>query len=83
MKRWTVRDRLGNEVYLTQGRWDHIVQPFNHPEMQDSLNPEKYRYVKAFAGLAEENTHVVAIVMFRFREGEGGRPVPNNYIVTA
>lgn len=100
MKRWTVRDRLGNEVYLTQERWEHIVQPSNHPEMlghedrlketiqlgqrkQDSLNPEKYRYVRAFAGLADENTHVVAIVLFRFREGEGGKPVPNNHVVTA
>jgi hypothetical protein len=33
--------------------------------------------------LGEENTHIVAIVLFRFREGDGGRPVPNNYIVTA
>ena len=100
MRRWTVRDRFGNEVYLTQERWDHIVQPFNHPEMlayesnlkatiqlgqrkQDTLNPEKYRYVRAFTGLAEENTHIVAIVLFRFAEGDAGRPVPNNYIVTA
>jgi hypothetical protein len=50
---------------------------------QDGLNSRKYRYVKALAGLAENNTHVVAIVLFRFREGEGGKPVPNNYIVTA
>jgi hypothetical protein len=100
MKRWTVRDHVGNEVYLTQERWEHIVQPFNHPEMlahegqlketiqlgqrkQDALNPEKYRYARAFTGLAEENTHIVAIVLFRFRESDGGRPVPNNYIVTA
>ena len=50
---------------------------------QDPLNPEKYRYVRAFTGLAEENTHVVVIVLFRFSESEGGRPGPNNYIVTA
>jgi len=30
--RWTVCDRYGNEVYLTQERWQHIVEPFNHPE---------------------------------------------------
>ena len=50
---------------------------------QDPLNPHKYRYVKAFVDLAQDNTHIIAIVLFRFGEGEGGRPVPNNYIVTA
>ena len=100
MKRWTVRDRYGNDIYLTQERWEHIVQALNHPEMlayeshlqetiqsghrnQDPLNPQKYRYVKAFADLAEDNTHIVAIVLFRFSEGEASKPVLNNYIVTA
>lgn len=100
MKRWTVTDRYGNAIYLSQERWEHIVQSLNHPEMlayeshlqetiqsgqrkQDSFNPHKYRYVKEFADLAEDNTHIVAIVLFRFSEGEEGKPVPNNYIVTA
>jgi len=99
-KRWTVRDRYGNEVYLTNERWKHITEPTNHPEMldyeehlketvrtgkrkQDPLNPQKYRYVKAFDDLAEDNTHIIAIVLFRFQEGPDGRPVPNNFIVTA
>jgi hypothetical protein len=50
---------------------------------QDVLNPQKYRYVRAFGDLAKDNTHIVAIVLFRFGEGEAGGPVPNNYIVTA
>jgi len=50
---------------------------------QDSLNPHKYRYVKAFEDLPEGNTHIVAIVLFRFRGSEVGEPAPNNYIVTA
>ncbi|MCL4303488.1 MAG: hypothetical protein KJ077_47820 [Anaerolineae bacterium] len=99
-RRWTVRDRYGNDIYLTQERWEHIVQPLNHPEMlayethlketiqsgqrkQDLLNPQKYRYLKEIANLAEDNTHLVAIVLFRFNEGEEGKPTPNNYIVTA
>ena len=41
---------------------------------------QKYRYVQA---LAAANTHLVAIVLCTFSEGPGGRPVPNNYIVTA
>ena len=32
-RRWTVRDRLGNEIYLTHERWEHIIESFNHPEM--------------------------------------------------
>jgi len=32
---WTVRDRYGNDVYLTQERWKHIVEPINHPEMSE------------------------------------------------
>ena len=50
---------------------------------QDALQPQKYRYVKAFDDLAAENTHLVAIVLCRFSAGEDGKPIPNNYIVTA
>jgi len=50
---------------------------------QDSLNPPKYRYVNPFDDLAEDNTHIIAIVLFRFSEGPGGKPIANNYIVTA
>ena len=99
-KRWIVHDRGGREIYLTHERWEHIINPHNHPEMsayeeqlketirsgarqQDSLNPLKYRYMKAFDGLAENNTHIVAIVLFRFSTDENGTLLPNNYIVTA
>lgn len=99
-RRWAVRDRYGNDIFLTHERWEHIIEPFNHPEMeayeerlketiragkrkQDFLNPQKYRYAKAFDGLAEDNTHIIAIVLFRFSEGQAGKPVTNNYIVTA
>lgn len=63
-KRRTISDRHGNLVCLTQKRWEHIIEPINHPEMsdceehlketvrlgmrkQDSLNPQKYRYIRA------------------------------------
>ncbi|MFZ2361138.1 MAG: hypothetical protein WA040_17490 [Anaerolineae bacterium] len=98
--RWRIPDRHGSEIYLSQERWEHIIDPVNHPEMarfeehlkrtirlgrrqQDSLNPQKYRYVLEFDDLEADNTHIVAIVLFRFREGEGRTPVSNNYIVTA
>ena len=99
-KRWTVRDRYGNNIYLTHERWEHIIEPVNHPEMsdydthlketiqsgmrkQDKLNPQKYRYIMPFGDLIEYNTHIVAIVLFRFEANNLGNPVPNNYIVTA
>lgn len=97
---WTVKDRYGNEVYLTEERWQHITDSINHPDMrplsaelqdtirygqrrQDPLNPQKYRYSKAFDSLRDDNTHIVAIVLCRFREGDAGQPEPNNYVVTA
>lgn len=99
-RRWTVQDCDGREIYLTQERWEHIIDPHNHLEMavyetqlketirsgarqQDPLNPLKYRYVKAFDGLAEDNTHIVAIVLFRFSADQAGTLHPNNYIGTA
>jgi len=33
-RRWTVQDRYGNEIYVTQERWEHIIDPLNHPEME-------------------------------------------------
>jgi hypothetical protein len=50
---------------------------------QDALNPHRYRYSMAFDDLSGDNTHVVVIVLFRFTEGSGGAPTPNNYVVTA
>lgn len=34
-RRWTVRDRYGNDIYLTHERWKHIIEPINHPDMSD------------------------------------------------
>jgi len=33
--RWIVKDRFGNRIYLTQERWEHIIESTNHPEMED------------------------------------------------
>ena len=32
-KRWTVQERDGNSIYMTQERWHHITEPNNHPEV--------------------------------------------------
>ena len=34
-RRWTVQDRDGNLIYLTDERWRHIVEDNNHPELAD------------------------------------------------
>lgn len=34
-RRWTVRDRYGNHIYLTHERWRHITAETNHPELAD------------------------------------------------
>jgi hypothetical protein len=34
-RRWLARDRYGNDIYLTDERWRHIIDPINHPEMTD------------------------------------------------
>jgi hypothetical protein len=97
---WKERDRFGHEIYLTEERWRHIVEPTNHPEMedclqelretirlgrrrQDTLNPQKFRYSHRFENLPESNTHIVVIVLFRFRTIAEGVIIPNNYVVTA
>jgi len=96
--RWSVRDKNGRAIHLTEDRWQHIVE--RHPEMsdheeglqrtirvgrrtQDSLSPNKYFYREAVPNLPEGNTHIEAIVVFRFTLDEGGNTVPNNFVVTA
>lgn len=97
-KRWTVRDRDGNPIYLTEERWSHILD--NHPEIapyeaeiratlergkrrQDALNPRKYRYVMYLRDLPDEFNHVVAIVLFGVLVDVQGESLPNNWLATA
>jgi hypothetical protein len=88
-KRWTVYDHFGNSVYLTDERWQHIIDPINHPEMvgfEDELKvtiQQGNRKQDSLNNLPKDNTHIVAIVLFRLRENETGELVSNNYIVTA
>lgn len=90
---WEVEDRFGNTIYLTEERWRHIVDGHPEMQgcegqlrdavrygrrIQESANPEKYRYKRSVDGLPSGNTHVAAIVRLGFGTGEGGRIVPNN-----
>ena len=37
-KLWVQRERFGNEIYLTRERWQHIINPDNHPEVEPYLD---------------------------------------------
>lgn len=97
MKKWTVQDRYGNTIYLTEERWQHILE--SRPELeplldkfletirtgrrkQDEIIPNEYRYYKQFNELLPENNHLIAIVIFRTQLDATGRYVPNNFVVT-
>ena len=98
MARETVSDRLGDEIYLTDERWTHIVE--THEEMmnyrrqvlmtvatgqrrQDPFDPTKYKYSQRFHDLPEGFTHLVVVVKFAWDEEHQGRESPNNYVLTA
>jgi hypothetical protein len=95
--RWTLQDRYGNEIYLTEERWQHILE--SRPELephfslfletirsgrrrQDPLIPNKYRYYHPFDVLKPDNSHLVVIVVFRSRLDEHGDYVSNNFVLT-
>jgi hypothetical protein len=88
-----VQDRFGNTIYLTDERWEHILE--NHPEMeglrekvlstlragtrsQDPLRLDTFYYNKKFANLHEDFDEIEAVVIFSWQLN-----VPNNFVVTA
>lgn len=82
-ERWHHITEPGNHPDLSE-REAEVKQTIQQGRRkQDSINPQKYLYTMAFDGLDEDNTHIVVVALFRFRENEDGRPIPNNYIVTA
>ena len=97
MSKWTVQDRYGNEIYLTEERWQHILA--SRPELephfekfletlrtgrrkQDPLAINEYRYFKQFDELLPENSHLILIVIFKIVPDEHGHYIHNNFVVT-
>ncbi len=95
--RETVRDRWDNPIYLTDERWEHILE--FHEEMidfrdelsttlrqgrrrQDSLDPSVYTYFHPFDYLPGGNTHIIVIVKFSSRSANGTEEA-NNFVLTA
>ena len=96
--REVVRDRYGNEIYLTDERWDHIVN--RHPGMsnyrdhllatlrtgrrkQDPFDPTKFKYYAPFDDLEPYYNHIVAVVKFSGQEIAGRESHANNFVLTA
>ncbi len=85
---WSTQDRYGNEIILTDERWQHIVD--GHWELTNLLDevletiqlgrrkqtandPSKFQYSKRFSDLPYGYTHILVIV----------RLVPNKFVITA
>lgn len=98
MARQSTYDRFGNEIYLTDERWTHIVE--THDEMlqyrtyvletlrtgrrsQDAFDPSKYKYAKEFLDLPEAFTHVIVVVKFSRRTDQQETEQTNNFVLTA
>lgn len=95
--RTTTHDWWNNAIYLTDERWEHILE--FHEEMadfrdelfttlkqgrrrQDSLDPSIYTYSHPFDHLPGDNTHIVAVVKFATQTPAVGEH-PNNFVLTA
>ena len=88
-----IQDRYGNTIYLTDERWEHVLE--NHPELdrnraevistvrsgkrtQDPMIPYKFFYNKKFPNLSEDFDEIEVVVLFKWKNDQ-----PNNFILTA
>jgi hypothetical protein len=85
---WVVKDKWGNEIMLTNERWRHIIEGHwelaNRLEQvletirlgkrkQDALDPNKYKYSKAWDDLPHNYTHIIVVI----------RLAPAKFVITA
>jgi hypothetical protein len=92
-----IKDRYGNEIYITNERWEHIFE--YHPDMtscqqhilktirtgsrkQHHLQLDTFIYKKRFDDLESGMTHIFVIVKFGFKR-KMEKSVPNNFVLTA
>lgn len=97
MKIWTIQDRFNNSIYLTEERWQHILE--SRPEMepffyqfletirsgrrrQEDLIPNEYRYFKQFDELLPDNNYIIVKVVFKTQIDKQGNCILNNFVVT-
>jgi hypothetical protein len=93
-----VKDKYGNEIYITKERWEHIYE--RHPEIKDSeslvirtirlgkrrqqdIDPDKFKYYDSYEDLPNGNTQIIVIVKFGQKKDEYGNEKTNNFVITA
>ena len=96
--RWTVHDRYGNEIYLTQERWSYILRYHPqleelHDELLDTLrkgrrqqqpeDPRRYKYYRYAVSLPPGYNTIVVVVKFTTQLSTDGAFAPNNFVITA
>lgn len=99
MKRWTVTDRHGREIYLTQERWDHILS--KHEELSGRLDevlktirlgrrkqtkrdPRTFIYYRQVENLPEPYDTILVFVAFRYNYiRDKDQLLVNNFVTTA
>jgi hypothetical protein len=85
---WSVKDRWGNEITLSEERWQHIID--GHWELvdmraqvldavrlgtrkQNPMDPNQYRYTRKFSNLSYGYTYIVVIARLK----------PSQFVITA
>ena len=93
-----IRDKNGNEIYITDERWEHIHE--RHPEIdgyeeyvlrtlrlgrrrQQPLEPDVYKYSASYSDLPESNTEIIVVVKFGMKTTECGQEKTSNFVITA
>jgi hypothetical protein len=74
--RWSIQDRYGNSVYLTQERWEHIIEDINHPEMR-----EYEEELKETVRLGTRTQDTLNPQKYRYSKDFGNLPADNTHIV--
>ncbi len=99
MRRWTITDRQGREIYITEERWEHILA--KHFELeglfedvlttirlgkrkQSRLHPQTFLYSRQSDKLPTPYTQIVVCVAFRLSHRIAtSQPEVNNFVTTA
>ena len=74
--RWTIEDRYGNTVYLTQERWEHIIGTAKYPEMENYAEELKETIR---TGIRKQDS--LNPQKYRYSKGFDDLPARNTHIV--
>jgi hypothetical protein len=96
--KWVVFDRYGNQIYLTQERWNYILRYHSQldgllDEVIDTLHkgrrhqqpedPNRYKYYQYCIALPPDDNTIVVVVKFATQIRSDGTYVANNFVITA